>query len=384
MNREKAENIVTRYLMTGRPLFRAPRLVKRALSIVDRHRESREGRNEPEQYRLALDVYDQLIDKREGFQNRARIRRDLSDYIEQEVLPDHYDFRLDSAAQKLRVARDEGCYGMRPDGTVVTCWDNKSGLSKLDPDEAREESKRLAERYGGHVLELAKKGHGLHYLVMTMPNVEDGNLEEAQNAMYRKFNNFLRIQRDKNKAFPEILGSIAVMESPLAADGKWNVHLNVLMVTQRPYHDGLYERIRREWKFNCYMRPVKGDPVAVAGTFRELLKYAARAVPAKSHDKASRHQSDAPAMTQWPASRFVEWFEAQSGFRRTRTYGCLYGSKVPKPEPRTLDDVTWLGRVSLGPDYFRVAAPLLDGPVILTPGDKSTTNQRATPPTGPP
>ena len=384
MNLQQAENIVQRYLITARPLARAPRLVRQALKAVDRHRDAREGRNSPQQYRLALDVYDELVAKGEAYKKRATVRKQLADYIEDVVLVDRWDLQLFTAAEKLRAARDEACYGMRPDGSLVTCWDNKSGLSKLDPDEAREESKRLAERYGAHVLELAKKGRGLHYLVMTIPNVPAGELAAAQQALYRKWVNFKRIQRDKNKAFPEILGDIAIMESPLAADGQWNVHLNVLLVTQRPFHCGLYERIRREWRFNCYMRPVKGDAVDVARTFSELLKYSARAVPEKSDSKASRHASDAPAMTEWPAERFVEWFNAQHGFRRTRTYGCLYGSKVPKPEPRSLDDVIWLGRMSLGPGYFRVAAPLLDGPVISIPGDKSTTHRRANRHTGPP
>lgn len=376
MNLHTAENMVHRYLVAGRSIAHAPPVVRHALQTVDRDRAAREWRNEPKQFRLALHVHDELAAKGDSYKRRARVRRDLADYIERSVLPVHWDLRFYTAAEKLRNARDRGFYGFREDGSLVTCWDNKSGLSKLDPDEAREESQRLAERYGAHVLELAKKGRGLHYLVLTIPNVDVGELAEAQRAMFRKWINFKRIQSKKHQVFAEILGDIAIMESPLAADGKWNVHLNVLLVTQRRFHAGLYEKIRREWKFNCHMRAVKGDAGEIARAFNELLKYGLRTVPEKSNAKASRHATDAPAMTEWPVARFVEWFDAQHRFRRTRTYGCLYGSKVPKPEPRSLDGVTWLGHMSLGAEYFRVALPLLAGPLILVPGDKSTTKIR--------
>lgn len=384
MNLDRAETIVHRHLVTGRPLATAPRYVRRALKICDRHHEARKGRNEPEQFCLALDVYDEVLAKGEAYKRRAMVRKRLADYIDDVVLPEHWDLRLSTAADKLRKARSKACYGYHEDGTLVTCWDDKSGLSKLDPDESREESRRLADRYGTHVKKLVDQGKGLHYLMLSVPNVEAGALAETQQAFFRKWINLKRTQVNKKKAFPEILGDLAVMEAPLAADGTWNVHLNVLMVTEKPFCEGLYQRIREEWKAHAYMKPIAGDAIDIARTFNELIKYGTRAVPEKSLDKASRHKTDAPPMIEWPVSRFFEWFDAQSGFRRTRTYGCLYGSKVPKPEPRSLDDVTWLGVMSLGPDYFRVALPLLAETVISIPGDNSTTNHRRPPTTGPP
>lgn len=380
MNLRNAEAVLHRYLITGKPLHSAPRFVRQAIKFIERKEQAAGASTPREQYQLSLLVYDELIAKADAYKKRSSARKKLAGYMFDVVLPEHYDLLIFLAAQKLLAARQTGTYGRHEDGKLVTIWDDKSGLSKLDPDEAREESQRLAERYGSHMLLLAKQGRGLHYLVMTIPNVEPGGLAKAQRDIFRKWVNFKRIQKNKHQVFSEIVGDIAILEAPLAADGRWNVHLNVMLITEQPYQDGLYEKIRREWKFNCHMRPVKGDPGEIARAFNELLKYSARTVPEKSNDKASRHKSDAPAMTEWPASRFVEWFEAQQGFKRTRTYGCLYGKKVPKPEPRSLDDVTWLGGIVLAPDFFRAQVPLVN----LIPGDKSTTKSRDNQATGPP
>ena len=380
MNLRQAENIVHRFIITNRPLDSAPRFVRRALAVLERKEQASGAHTPREQYSLALSLYDEVVAKGEAYKARAAARVRLADYIESKVLPQYFDFKILTAAEKLRAARQTGTYGRRPDGSLVTIWDDKSGLSKLDPDEAREESQRLAERYGAHVLQLAKQGKGLHYMVLTIPNVPAGELAEAQQALFRKWVNFKRTQCNKQKAFPEIIGDLVIMEAPLAADGKWNVHLNVLLVTERPFHAGLYERIRRAWKFNCFMRPVSGDAGEIARAFNELLKYGMRAVPEKSHSKASQHATDAPAMIEWPAERFVEWFEAQQGFKRTRTYGCLYGEEVPKPEPQSLDGVVWLGSMTLAPTFFRVQVPL----VTLILGDKYTTKTPHNHQTGPP
>ena len=380
MNLRQADNVLHRYLVTGRPLDKAPRLVRRALAIAERKEQAENGKLSRAEFLTALEVYDEVRGKADAYRKRAAVRLRLANYIERDVLSQHWDLRRYTLAEKLRNARRTGTYGRRPNGDLVTIWDDKSGLARLDPDEAREESQRLSERYGAHMVKLAGEGRGLHYLVLTVPNVAPGELAAGQKAIYRKWVNFLRKQSKKDQVFAEIAGSIAILEAPLSAHDNWNIHLNVLMVTQRKFHAGLYEKIRREWKFNVELRPVKGDPGEVARAFTELLKYGARAVPEKSNDKASRHTSDAPAMIEWPASRFIEWDNAQQGFRRTRTYGCLYGNKVPKPEPQSNDDVVWLGGLFLSPDRFTVALPLID----LIPGDRSTTERRRPPTTGPP
>ena len=381
MNPRQEENIVHRYLVSGGTIANAPRLVRRCLNALERREQAKNYKTPREQYSLALQIYDEIKSKGETLKRRAAARKKLGDYMLDVVLPEHYDVKIEIAAHKLLDARKTGAWGQYPDGKAAKIWDNKSALSKLDPDEAREESKRLVDRYGAHVLrEVVEHGHGLHYLVATIPNVSVGELAGAQRAMFRRWTNFKRIQRDKQKAFPEILGDLVIMESPLAADGRWNVHLNILLVTELPFHPGLYEKIRRLWKFDVGMQPIQGDAGEIARAFNELLKYGARTVPEKSDDKASRHHSNAPAITEWPTSRFVEWFEAQQGFKRTRTSGSLYGKKVPKPEPRSLEGVIWYGGLWLTPTKFTVAVPLID----LVPGDNLTTRPTNKQPTEPP
>ena len=270
-------------------------------------------------------------------------------------------------------------WGSRPNGDQVIIWDDKSGLLRLDPDEAREDAQRLSERYSPELLKRMKNGNGAHYAVFTLPNFAAGDLKKGMDAIYRRYANLLRKQLGKKKLFPEILGSIGVIETPLAADGTWNVHLNVILLTRSRFEAGLYKKLRRAWYWNVHLNPIQADVGDLARTFRELIKYATRTVPEKSADKAGR-KSRAPALIEWPAERFIEWHKAHQGFRRTRTYGKLYGKNVPKPEPSSLDDVTWHGAVHCAPDRFFAQVPLID----LIPGHNLATDTADNQATGPP
>jgi len=381
VNVASAEQIVDRWICDRRTGQSPPAIVRRAYTWIERKNKAKGPNADPKLYNLLLRARDEIMERGVAYQKRADSRAQLANYIEQSVLPNTFDSqKLRDVVQRLRDARQTGTWGTRPNGDVVTIWDDKSELARLDPDEAREESKRLAERYGPELIKLYNEGRGLHYFVATVPNVKPGELRESKKKIFRRWINFCRIQRDKKKAFPEIIGSLAVMEDPLSAHDDWNVHLNLFVVTEKRYHPELYRKIRRLWKFNIHMQPVKGDAAEIARAFREILKYGTRVVPEKSQDKASRHQSDAPAMIEWPASRFLEWFYAQPNSRRTRTWGCLYGSKVPKPEPPGLDDVTWHGALFCRPDYFFAQPPLLR----FTPGHNLTTLRGTRETTGPP
>lgn len=255
-------------------------------------------------------------------------------------------------------------------------WDNKSGLVRLDPDEAHQEAQRVSARYKPHLVNLAEQGYRLYYAVLTMPHFASGQLRHGKDFIYNQFKNFLRKRHLGKLLFPEIKGALVVQEDPLSAAGEWNVHLNVILVT-----DGYFDfgKARRAWGYNCHFRKLRGNADALGATFAELIKYACRVVPEKSADKAAAG-SRAPAMTEWPPERFIEWWRAQKGFKRTRTYGCLYGSKVPHPEAEDLSDVTWLGTGTLSPAGFVIKLP----PINLIPGDNFASGSDYFDSTGPP
>ncbi len=127
-----------------------------------------------EQYRLSLLAHDELMAKAEGYRKRACARRDLANYMFDVVLPQHFDTKILSATEKLLAARQMGQWGIHTDDSPARIWDDKSGLSKFDPDESREEAKRMSARYGVFALHLAQQGRGVHFLVSTVPNVDAG------------------------------------------------------------------------------------------------------------------------------------------------------------------------------------------------------------------
>ena len=96
------------------------------------------------------------------------------------------------------------------------------------------------------------------------------------------------------------------------------------------------------WGANLHIRPV--NPGNLTRTVLELVKYATQPVPTKSAEKRVRRTSDAPAMTEWPAEQWIEWWRAQQRFRRTRSYGCLYA----------LDETRWDDLPLAGPSPSRL------------------------------
>ncbi len=357
-----------------------PPLVRHAYAWVDRKAKAK-GPNCPRDlYDIVLRARDEMMDKAGGYQKRAQVRQSVAEYLEQKIFPHTHDFKYLAMAEKLRQARRTGTWGLRPNGDLVTIWDDKSGLLRLDPDESREDSQRVAERYIPALVTHAKAGGGVHYAVFTLPNVDPGKLEVGMRKIYRRYSNLLRKRLAKKKLFPEITGSLCVIEAPLSADGSWNVHLNVIFTTRTQFEVGLYEKIRKAWYWNVHLQPVKTDVGDLARAFNELIKYPWEAVASKSESKSRTGKTKAPALVDWSPALFVEWSEAHQGFRRTRTYGDLYGSKVPRPVPTTIEDVDWYGVMSCAPDRFYAQIPLID----LIPGDKFASGTRGRQTTDPP
>lgn len=331
---------------------------------------------------------------------RANVREFLARYLEATVIPQISDPHIERLPGKLRAARRQ-CYFQLDamTGRTRALWDAKAGEPLLCPDDAREEAMRLQRRLTETIEELARKGYRVYYGVLTIDNAEAGKLAPRIEKLWRKFKKALKARKpnrpgerirakDRPKLFP-IGGAIATLECPLSASRTWHPHLNVILIT-RGFFD--WSAWHTQWCAWSKWREIGRTPEQVAAAFRELIKYAVRAVPEKSAAKASEHASAAsgeapgaagaenglppdpkapgPAMTEWSASEWLEWWRSMKGRRRTRTYGELFGLNVePESEKRewiTIGSADWSG------SKYETRWPLLSS----IPGDKSILNIR--------
>ncbi len=336
---------------------------------------------------------------------RRQAEQRLASYIDS--IPDPLNiYRLDELAEKLRTCRTKGVVGVKPGGGYMVAWDSKCSMVRLCPDEAREETQRLAEKYVPAMLKWQQEKPGkrrIFYAVFTDHNYRPGQLLAGKKHLFERFKDWQSLTYDacpvvyrnrrplangrkkKLKAWPGLHGSLVVQEDPLSASDDWNVHLNAFLLWEGPCD---FKAIRQEWGANVHLQQV--DPQNLTRALLEAVKYSAQIVPTKSEAKASRHASDAPTMIEWPHARFLEWWKAQQGFRRTRSYGALYRVQKPEPEKVEMDLIQWVGQMrfvssSRGPAYR----------VDLIPGDnfsrtgagghgKNKFGLGETPETGPP
>lgn len=418
--------------------------------------------------------------------------------------------------EKLREARRRCWFQMNlEDGGTRTLWDQKAGEPLLCPDDAREESQRLTRRLEGKVGELARQGLRVYFAVLTIENAAPGHLEARIAKLWRKFRRALKARQAPRRAlssprihihaertcssrprphrrcrrkstlpppvrqcmalagerrpgfcprriraqrriakkdlpalFP-IVGAIASLEAPLSASRTWHPHLNVILVTR-----GILDYSRWWQHWGCVSDIQHLKPGNVEAAFRELVKYAVRAVPEKSAAKAAgsslcgisspsslpfspapgsgsnfgaspsatsagmmvsnsapstagassastrapeslspdrpdgcaaptvtagstptgrgarEKKAPGPAMVEWTAREWLEWWCAMKGRRRTRTYGELYGLNVDTEEEPgawvTIGKGWWAGT------GYRMRIELLES----IPGDKSILNIR--------
>jgi hypothetical protein len=360
----------------------------RAWSVVNRLERAHLTDRAAERHKKAVDAgwyksevmkdlsqaHDQLQADLPGYVRRREMEQELADYIERmslEVDPTNiHHFRSDSTysnpgiVDRLRNCRCDRCSYAKPDGGIIHMYDSKCGLDRLCPDEAREATKRVTERYVPEILNFMreKRSHRAFYLVMTKPNFEVGNLYDAKRSLQKDFKSWMTATRPvtqediakglatsrtkKLPVWPQIQGALTVQEDPLAAAGDWNVHLNVVLLV-----DGRidYKAIRETWGCNVEIRELKGTPGALARTFLEVLKYSAQIVGEKSASKMKKGQSGAPAMTEWPHERFLEWWLANKGFRRLRTYGRLYKVNAEEEANEKMDIADMLASGELIP-----------------------------------
>jgi hypothetical protein len=326
----------------------------------------------------ALEAQEQLELDLPGYSKHHHIRRQLADALQQRVLPLCGGKWVHNYIDRLRGARWSGAYGYSlKAGKAVMFWDDKAGLSRLCPDDAREEAMRLSRKVLDPLEALQADGvpgegggHALHYVVLTSPNAAPGGLRREMVAICRRFRNSIlkATHADGSLIFPEIKGALCVLEAPLGSARDWNVHLNVILVVNG-YLD--YEKLRRRWHWNLEARKLAKGPGVVRGALAELIKYAVAATVAKSAQKsleagsAPSDRPPPPPMLEWTGSELLEWLRAMRGFRRTRTYGCLF--RLKKPKAQDLGQIVWLGRVDYQGGRYRLSSALLGS----IPEDKS-------------
>lgn len=421
-----------------------------------------------------------LEDDRSGAESRARVRDQVAEYLDRTVLPGLNDEKLGKVPAKLRAARQQCWYQLNlTNGRTRTIWDAKAGEPLLCPDDARAEGMRLQRRLEDEVEALALKGFRVYYGVLTIENAKLGGLEARVGKLWRAWRKALKAKIDKPKGDPRrkkdlpkrfpFVGAIATLETPLSASRTWHPHLNVILITRGFFN---WSDWWQYWGWVSHFQAIK--PGNVAQAFRELVKYAVRAVPEKSAEKAtctsyssssflppesssaitangstigaraatngtvfvaaedltcsplplsrssaqsarssatsaaaasagltasmkasnmgspSRAAASAasssssarsprtrpppgPALIEWRAEEFCEWWHVMKGHRRTRTYGELFGLNV-KPEREKDDAGAWvtIGKAWWAGLGYRVRYELLE----CIPGDKSILDVR--------
>lgn len=240
-------------------------------------------------------------------------------------------------AEQLRHARRVGYWGVNTEtAEVVVRFRDRSGLTILDPSEARERQAELVRRLVPELTRLHEAGYRLYYAVASEPNVGAGSLAWGKRHLFERFRRVIlgrledgRAARDGG-AFPEIVGAFAVQEDPLAADEQsWNVHLNLVLVVdprqatplapelleqlelglrgqvekfpERPRVDPTprgclsYAKLHFAWGSDqFYVQPLEArDATKLGKSLLEVVKYAAKWVSNKQLDELAA-RADSP------------------------------------------------------------------------------------------
>lgn len=360
--------IASRWLFASRDGQTLPHAVEAAMEA---HRVAQKDTICPKVY-PSLQKYHESVEHdlngRKGFKARRDAEQALAAYVQNVVIPEaalHEIEVLKKLHEGMAACRTSGQHGvgLNSKGSVVENrfqWHVKCRKSKLCPDEARLEGVRIAERYLPPVEDWLDGGskRRAFYLVMTKPNYAVGSLHDAKRDMFRDFVNFLeRIRHNKKtrRRVGNIQGALVVQEDPLSALGDWNVHLNVVLLVDGHFE---WDECRKEWGgFNIYFKQLEREDLP--DTFRELCKYQAKATSVGNEHAKTKQ----PGMVDWPAACWLEWWRANHGFRRTRSYGVLYG--IPEPELSEEEvaegaesdqvvQTVWLGRMTWENGQYRI------------------------------
>lgn len=357
-----AIGVVSRWIVKTADVLAPTPFVRACYRQLDRENQARSAHWidwSDEDLGKLLQVVDQQRLEFHEEDSHTNVRSAVARYLEASVIPLCADPRLYSMPERLRDARQTGTLMYRRfDGRCMTIWDSKAGVPLLCPDDSREEGMRVARRYIPTIAGWRNNGKSVHKLVLNPPNIARGDLKVEMRALFKTFNKAFM----KSGRFPEIKGALVSLEAPLSARGNWNVHLNVILLV-----DGFldYNKIVSAWGHQFDAQRLRGDQAQIAAAMREMIKYAVQAMPGKSADHKRRGISEAPALIEWPGDAFLEWWEGHQHFRRTRSYGLLYG--LEKPPKESLEGFEAIGYVRHDGNRLVRTLTLLDS----IPGDKS-------------
>jgi hypothetical protein len=328
-----------------------------------------------------------------AYNERRYSERKLADYIEDvfHANPSRYD--LQQLVESLRTCRACGTVGVSFEGTKRIAWQCKCHKVRLCPDESREETQRLCKKYIPAMQQWVKEGPNrrLFYAVLTMPNAAPGQLLSAKKFIFDDFNRKIlkgreyipeseRVGRKRyRELFPNIKGAFVVQEDPLSKHNDWNVHLNVVLAVEGEFD---YSKLREHWGYNVHITRIKPSVEGLTRALLEIVKYSAQIVPTKSEEKASRNKSKAPAMIEWDPVLWLEWWAAQTNFRRTRSYGCFY--KVESEDNiESFQEVIWLGKIVFNEHSLAYSVDLILGDNFsVSPASGASKKANSVPRTG--
>ena len=375
---------------------------------------------------ILSDIEISLKDWGDAFSRRREAEKKTADYLRKVVEPSGLMGSAGMLADKLENCRNSGVLGVDIDhGKKIIKWTSKCSQVKLCPDESRAEQKRLANRYQPAVEAWLDERPGrrkFRYAVFEPVNIKFGDLEsrgqrykyipddslnpdgsKKYKSGYRRENNPGYVQGGidrayldlrnmlRHKSMEAVKGAFTAMECPQGSTGTdWNVHINCLLLTEGHFD---YKTIRDDYgnRIHFYSEDQmvqktqrhllrraekSGQPIpelsrrqVLMAAFREIIKYSAKQVPTQQ----AGEKTDAPAITEWAAEQFVEWWGAHKGFRRCRSYGVLNG--IGKPELVPLN-VQWVGSMNWCRDFRRYEIEISKrGSINSLKGVKSTTEK---------
>lgn len=295
---------------------------------------------------------------------RRKVERQIAAYIRGKVAPLGAIHNANEIADKLDSCRLKGVVGVHPEGKKIFKWQYKCGLNKLCPDEAKSEQQRLAKRYVPAVEKWldGNRRRTFQYAVLTIPNPAPGELYEAIRDIYKRFADLM-----KRKACQAVKGCLVTLEDPLSQvyseDGEllpdqysWNVHLNVMLLIDGHFD---WKEFQQLWGYGIHFQSAR-DMAELArrrgrdtdrrtvllSAFQELLKYSVKHLTGDGGKTKTvdGQQRVSIGMVEWPAWRFVEWWQAHRAYRRTRSYGVLFRIEDER-ERLDMSLVRWIGTV---------------------------------------